>query len=106
MKEGHGEARSDQSDQRPRNPSTDPRRAHGHDQHAGAERERVGIGAPELAENMDESYQHMPPLLGDPEKGRQLAYDDVNRDAGEEASGHWDREQRGEPASPEQTDGD
>ena len=85
MEQGHSEACSDKSDQGPRNPGAYPRRHHGHDQYAGTEREGVGISFPNLAEDVDEAHQQMPLLPGDAKKGRQLADDDVDRDAGEKA---------------------
>ena len=106
MKQGHGEARPRQGDQGTGNPGADPRRAQGHDQDAGAERERVGIGLPDPPEGMNKAHKHMPPLLGDTQQGRQLPHDNVDRDAGEETRRDRDRQHRGEPTCPEQADGD
>ncbi len=55
---------------------------------------------------MDELQQDMALLVGDTEKGRQLADDDVDRDAGQESRGDRNRKQGGQPAGAEQADGD
>ncbi len=55
---------------------------------------------------MNELQQDMALLFGDTQKGRQLADDDVDRDAGQEPRGDWNREQGGQPAGAEQADGD
>ena len=70
------------------------------------ERERIRIGLSDTAEGMDEAHQHVPLCLGHAQQGRQLADDDVDGDAGEEAGGDGNREQGGEPAGPQQADGE
>src|SRR6516165_9543221 len=82
-------------------PRADPGRAQGHDQHAGAERERIGIGLPQAAEDVKEAQQKVPPLLGYAEQRRQLAHHDVDRDAREKARRHGGRKQGREPAGPQ-----
>ncbi len=106
VEQGHGQARADQADQRAGDPVADPGRDDRHDQDADTQRQRVRIGVSESAEDMDEAHQHMPRCLGHAQQGRQLADDDVDGDAGEEARGDGNREQGGEPTGPQQADGD
>ena len=107
MEQGHGEARADQADQAPGTRGLIRAVHHRHDQDAGTERERVGIGLPNLAEDVDEAHQQMP-LLPRRRPSR----------VGSSPTMMWtemparkpvvtgNRQQRGEPAGPQQADGD
>ena len=59
----------------------------------------------QLAEDMDELDQHVSVGPRNSEQVRQLADDDVDRDAGEKSGGDGDRKQRREPAGTQQADG-
>ena len=106
MKQRYGEPRPKEADQRTRNPRADLRRAYRHGQNTDADRKRPDIGVSDPAEDVDEANEQMPHLPGDAHKGGQLADDDVDRDAGEEARGDRNRKQGGEPTGPEQTNGE
>ena len=58
----HGDARRDQSDQGPRDAGADARRDQRHDQDPSAQSERIGIGLPEPAQDVDEAREQMPLL--------------------------------------------
>jgi len=102
MEQRHGNARPDDADQGSWNLGADPGGAQGYGQHAGAEPERIEIGLPQAAKDMEQAHEKMPPLLRYAEQRRKLTDDDVDGDSRQKARRHRDRKQGREPASAEQ----